>query len=118
MHLRRRRNGNSNTLCKKPHPIVLRRRNRIRGILQPIRKQLLQSIRLNNRARKDMCAYINTEGMRRLPISPPFSRRRTRISRLSRAASCFMRIAALRPAGPPPTMQTSTWSDSRSIVLR
>lgn len=49
------------------------------------------------------------------PMSPAFSSRRTRKSSLPAAlACCFKRIAAERPAGPPPTMQTSTSSDSRS----
>lgn len=50
------------------------------------------------------------------PISPAFSRRRTRKSSLPAAlASCLRRIAAERPAGPPPMIQTSTSSDSRSM---
>lgn len=49
------------------------------------------------------------------PISPAFSKRSTRKSSLPASlASCFSRMAALRPAGPPPTIQTSTSSDSRS----
>ena len=38
------------------------------------------------------------------------------MSLFSFAASCFSLMAALRPAGPPPTIQTSTSSDSRSMV--
>ena len=41
------------------------------------------------------------------PISEPFSRTQTPISRPASAASCFRRIAAASPAGPPPTITTS-----------
>src|SRR3954468_18012758 len=44
------------------------------------------------------------------PISEPFSRTQTEIS----GASCLMRIAAERPAGPPPTTTTSYCIDSRA----
>lgn len=49
------------------------------------------------------------------PMSPAFSRRRTRKSSFPASfESCFRRIAAERPAGPPPTITTSTSSDSRA----
>ena len=41
------------------------------------------------------------------PISAPFSMTQTDVSRPFSAASCFRRIAAERPAGPPPTTTTS-----------
>jgi len=44
------------------------------------------------------------------PISEPFSIRQTEIS----GESCFRRIAAARPAGPPPTTTTSYCIDSRA----
>ena len=47
------------------------------------------------------------------PTSLPFSRMQTDSSRPASAASCFRRIAALRPAGPAPTMTTSYCIDSR-----
>ena len=51
------------------------------------------------------------------PSSPAFSKSRTRKSSLPASfASCLSLMAALRPAGPPPTMQTSTSSTSRSNV--
>jgi hypothetical protein len=50
------------------------------------------------------------------PISPAFSNSSTRNSSLPASlANCFSLMAAHSPAGPPPTMHTSTWSDSRSI---
>lgn len=51
------------------------------------------------------------------PTSAPFSRTTTRISRPFSCSSCFSRMAALRPAGPAPTMQTSTSSLGRSTLL-
>ncbi len=45
------------------------------------------------------------------PTSDPFSSTTT----LRSGSSCFSRIAALRPAGPAPTMTTSTSIASRSI---
>ncbi len=47
------------------------------------------------------------------PISAPFSIRQT----LMFASSCFSRIAAARPAGPPPTMTTSNSMDSRCMLF-
>ena len=47
------------------------------------------------------------------PISEPFSSRQTLISPPFSAASCFSRIAAARPAGPPPTTTMSYSIDSR-----
>ena len=41
------------------------------------------------------------------PSSPPFSSTQTDTSWPFSAASCFRRIAADKPAGPPPTMTTS-----------
>jgi hypothetical protein len=43
------------------------------------------------------------------PISEPFSSTQTEVS----PESCLMRIAAARPAGPPPTTTTSYCIDSR-----
>lgn len=40
-----------------------------------------------------------------------------RTSRPLSCSSCFKRIAALSPAGPPPTMQTSTSSLARSTLF-
>ena len=51
------------------------------------------------------------------PISAPFSITQTETSWPSSAASCFRRIAALRPDGPPPTITTSYSMTSRSIRL-
>src|SRR5262245_20895750 len=51
------------------------------------------------------------------PISAPFSITQTEISWPSSADSCFRRIAALRPDGPPPTITTSYSMTSRSIRL-
>src|SRR6185295_219803 len=45
------------------------------------------------------------------PISEPFSSTHTERS----AESCFRRIAAASPAGPPPTMTTSYCIDSRDM---
>src|SRR3569833_2867965 len=53
----------------------------------------------------------------RAPISLPFSRMQTESSRLAAFASCFSRMAALRPAGPPPTITTSYCMDSRSLMV-
>ncbi len=39
-------------------------------------------------------------------------------SRPASFASCFSRIAALRPAGPAPTITTSYSIDSRSLIAR
>ncbi len=47
------------------------------------------------------------------PISEPFSNTATESSDPASAASCFSRIAADRPAGPPPTITTSYCIDSR-----
>ena len=41
------------------------------------------------------------------PTSEPFSRTQTEISEPFSEANCFNRIAADKPAGPPPTMTTS-----------
>src|SRR3954469_22697425 len=46
------------------------------------------------------------------PISEPFSSTHTEVS----GESCFTRIAAARPAGPPPTTTTSYCIDSRLIA--
>src|SRR5258705_9780766 len=46
------------------------------------------------------------------PISDPFSSTHTEVS----GESCFTRIAAARPAGPPPTTTTSYCIDSRLIA--
>ena len=51
------------------------------------------------------------------PISEPFSIRQTDTSWLRSAASCFRRIAAASPAGPPPTITTSYSIDSRAITV-
>jgi len=51
------------------------------------------------------------------PISEPFSIRQTETSWLRSAASCFNRIAAASPAGPPPTITTSYSIASRAILL-
>ena len=51
------------------------------------------------------------------PISEPFSSRQTETSFPLCAASCFSRIAAARPAGPPPTITTSYSIASRSMFL-
>ena len=56
-------------------------------------------------------------GPRHSPTSPPFSSTTTRTSRPFSCSSCFKRMAALRPAGPPPTIQTSTSSEARSTLL-
>jgi hypothetical protein len=45
------------------------------------------------------------------PISEPFSSTHTEVS----GESCFARIAAERPAGPPPTTTTSYCIDSRAM---
>src|SRR6201996_5014009 len=47
------------------------------------------------------------------PISEPFSSTQTPSSTPFSAARCFRRIAADRPAGPPPTITTSYSIDSR-----
>src|SRR5438552_12164288 len=47
------------------------------------------------------------------PTSEPFSSTQTLTSRPASAASCFKRIAADRPEGPPPTMTTSYSMTSR-----
>lgn len=52
-----------------------------------------------------------------LPISPPFSNTTTLTSFPFSCSSCFRRMAVLKPAGPPPTMHTSTSSDARSTVF-
>ena len=49
-------------------------------------------------------------------MSDPFSKTTTRISFPLSFSSCLSRIAALKPAGPPPTMQTSTSSSALSTV--
>ncbi len=49
------------------------------------------------------------------PTSEPFSTTQTEISFPSSAARCFRRIAALRPAGPAPTITTSYSIDSRDM---
>lgn len=49
-------------------------------------------------------------------MSEPFSKTTTRISFPFSFSSCLSRIAALKPAGPPPTMQTSTSSSALSTV--
>src|SRR3954447_26198125 len=49
------------------------------------------------------------------PTSLPFSRMQTESSRPASLASCLRRIAAVRPAGPPPTITTSYCMDSRCI---
>ena len=51
------------------------------------------------------------------PTSLPFSIRQTSMSRPSSAASCFKRMAADSPDGPPPTTTTSNSITSRSIFL-
>ena len=51
------------------------------------------------------------------PASPPFSSRTTRISLPVSCSSCFSLMAALIPAGPPPTIHTSTSSVARSTFL-
>src|SRR6185312_6268866 len=51
------------------------------------------------------------------PTSEPFSSTQTDTSWLRSAASCFSRIAAERPAGPPPTITTSYSIDSRAIPV-
>jgi hypothetical protein len=50
------------------------------------------------------------------PGSAPFSSTTTRISLPFSCSNCFRRIAALRPAGPPPTIQTSTSSEALSTA--
>ena len=50
------------------------------------------------------------------PMSEPFSKTTTRISFPFSFSICLSRIAALKPAGPPPTMQTSTSSSALSRV--
>ena len=49
------------------------------------------------------------------PISDPFSTTQTETSWPCSAASCFRRIAAARPEGPPPTITTSYSIASRCI---
>ena len=51
------------------------------------------------------------------PTSPPFSIRHTSIFLSASLASCFSRIAADRPDGPPPTITTSNSITSRSIFV-
>jgi hypothetical protein len=52
------------------------------------------------------------------PNSPAFSSNSTRKSSFPASfANCFSLMAADKPAGPPPTMRTSTSSASRSIDL-
>jgi hypothetical protein len=50
------------------------------------------------------------------PSSAPFSSTTTRNSFPLSCSSCLRRIAALRPAGPAPTIQTSTSSEIRSTA--
>lgn len=52
------------------------------------------------------------------PTLTPFSNTTTRTSFPFSFSSCLRRIAALSPAGPAPTMQTSTSSKARSIFSR
>lgn len=70
------------------------------------------------RTTSNQWCYTHSGGIRwgrlDLPISPPFSNTTTRISLPFSCSSCFRRIAALSPAGPPPTMHTSTSSVARS----
>lgn len=51
------------------------------------------------------------------PIWEAFSTRHTRSSLLCLLASCFRRMAAERPAGPPPTITTSASSANLSISI-
>src|SRR3954454_23905505 len=51
------------------------------------------------------------------PTSEPFSRTQTETSRSCSDASCFNRIAALRPAGPAPTITTSYSIISRVMAV-
>ena len=51
------------------------------------------------------------------PTSLPFSRMQTESSRPAAFASCLRRMAAQRPAGPPPTITTSYCMDSRSLIV-
>jgi hypothetical protein len=50
------------------------------------------------------------------PTSDPFSRTATETSRFASLASCLRRIAALKPAGPAPTMHTSNGRVSLSAA--
>lgn len=50
------------------------------------------------------------------PTSAPFSNTTTLNSLPRSCSSCLRRMAALRPAGPPPTMHTSTSSEIRSTA--
>lgn len=49
------------------------------------------------------------------PGVPAFSITVTRYSLPAAALSCLSLIAALSPAGPPPTISTSVWSTARSM---
>ncbi len=81
--------------------LIVADRHAERRLLPAIRQQLLQGDRIKQGAGEQMGANFR-----------PFSSRQTEIV----ASCCFRAMAALSPAGPPPTMTTSNSIASRSIL--
>ena len=82
------------------------RRVERRALRLPVGQELVQRARIDDRARQDV----------RADLGALFEEAHARLRVPAAAASCFRRIAAPRPEGPPPTITTSYSMASRGTM--